>query len=724
MTKSIQTILLVISLLLIFHVIYSQDNNWTSVGPEGGYVEKVKTAPSEKNIIYCGMKDGSVFRSDRSGSNWALIGWFSEGISNLEVHPYDSKIIYLGTNTNLYITTNGGSVWQNTGWSGGGINSLTIDQVEPQKIYLSSFGNYGGIWKSENAGVNWTFLAFPDNLGMTFAICVDPISNNIIYAVSNSWKMYRSTNYGELWDIISEITGYPIDLAIDPSNTNILYLASSEGIFKSTDNGFSWYEKNNGDIDRDHPWTENVIIDPTNTNHIYRTNNHNWSTFISTNQGESWKAIDLPAGSLTISSDSIVLSGTRDGIYAWNKSSNTIGFSSEGLYGTTIKSIQVSSQFAPIIFAATEDQGIAKAYLYKFQEGLNDWQKYFWGSGISEIKVSPFNPQIIIGGFNDGISGLNMSSDGGDSWQIKSLDERVHAIEFSSNNPSVIFAGGLNGFHKSNDLGDGWTKIILPNNYHTIDHMSVGKNDSLIFLGLDRGIDWDRKRTLLSSTDSGETWYDYNISSNSVLIVPNFPNIILCGTSSTLFRSTDSGLTWYQINVVDESIYIHSIKCYKNKLIFIGTNQGVFYSNDAGLSWLKLGDDLLHNNVLDISFTEVPIPSIIIGTQGGGVYKKNIDCITNIDKEVLSNKSYELSNNYPNPFNASTIINYTIPNQSHVLIKIFDILCREIKILVNEIKSEGNYKLHIELNELPSSVYFVKMISGNFYETRKIILMK
>ena len=133
--KSFQTLLLVILCLLQFQVVNSQDNKWISLGPNGGYVKKIKTAPSANNTIYCGMRNGSVYRSDNSGSNWNLIGWFSEGVSNLEVHPFDSKIVYNGTYSSLYITTNGGSDWQNTGWNGGGIYSLTIDPVEPQNIY-------------------------------------------------------------------------------------------------------------------------------------------------------------------------------------------------------------------------------------------------------------------------------------------------------------------------------------------------------------------------------------------------------------------------------------------------------------------------------------------------------------------------------------------------------------------------------------------------------------
>ena len=720
---SIHFFLLIVTSLISNHLTFAQIG-WQSIGPTGGNVQKIKSAPSDNSIIYCGMRDGSVLKSINNGKDWEFVGWFNEGISNLDIHPFDSNILYLGTNLNLYVTTNGGSDWHNIGWNGGGINSLTIDPIEPQNIYLSSVGNFGGIWKSTDTGTSWVFLNFPDNSGMTIAIRVDPDLNNILYAVSNLWKMYKSINYGGSWDITSDITGLPRDLVIDPSNTNILYLASSEGIFKSTDSGFSWNKKNNGDIDINHPWTENVIIDPTNTDHIFRTNNHNWTTFVSYNQGDTWMATELTAGSLTFTSDNIVLSGTRDGIYALDKSSDSVYYRSEGLYGTTIKSIVVSSLSNPIIFAVTEDQGIGKAYIYKLQLGNNDWQKSFWGRGVSKIKVSPFDPQIIIGGFNDWDTGLNITTDSGESWQVKSTVGAINAVEFSNNNSSVIFAGGLISLYKSYNLGNNWTQIALPSNYHAIDQIHVGQNDSIIFLGLDRGIDWDRVRTLLSSTNGGDTWFDHNIPSKSVLINHNSPNIILCGTSSGLLRSSDSGLNWIQINVANQSVNIHSINCYNDKIIFLATNQGVFYSNDKGLSWLILDKDLLHNNVLDLSFTEIPIPTIIIGTQGGGVYKKNIDDLTSVDDLVNKNNYYKLSNNFPNPFNPSTKITYAIPQSSFIFLIVYDVLGNEIAKLVNEEKPAGNYEVEFDGTGLSSGIYFYRLQAGDYVETKKMVLIR
>ena len=98
--------------------------------------------------------------------------------------------------------------------------------------------------------------------------------------------------------------------------------------------------------------------------------------------------------------------------------------------------------------------------------------------------------------------------------------------------------------------------------------------------------------------------------------------------------------------------------------------------------------------------------------------------ITGIELERDKNISYSLSNNYPNPFNPSTKINYSIKNQSYVTLKVFDVLGREVKTLVNKEQSQGNYSIDFDAANLTSGVYFYRIQAGEFVDTKKMILMK
>ena len=100
----------------------------------------------------------------------------------------------------------------------------------------------------------------------------------------------------------------------------------------------------------------------------------------------------------------------------------------------------------------------------------------------------------------------------------------------------------------------------------------------------------------------------------------------------------------------------------------------------------------------------------------------------NILKENIENKSspdkFSLGQNYPNPFNPSTKITFAIPKQELVTIKVFDILGRQVKILMNEIKSPGYYEINFEAGRYPSGTYVYEIRAGDFVETKKMILLK
>lgn len=87
-------------------------------------------------------------------------------------------------------------------------------------------------------------------------------------------------------------------------------------------------------------------------------------------------------------------------------------------------------------------------------------------------------------------------------------------------------------------------------------------------------------------------------------------------------------------------------------------------------------------------------------------------------------KEYLLMQNHPNPFNPSTTLRYSIPAQSKVVIKVFDILGEEIETLVDEVKSVGTYELAWNAESLPSGIYFYQLKAGEFIETKKMVLMK
>ena len=85
---------------------------------------------------------------------------------------------------------------------------------------------------------------------------------------------------------------------------------------------------------------------------------------------------------------------------------------------------------------------------------------------------------------------------------------------------------------------------------------------------------------------------------------------------------------------------------------------------------------------------------------------------------------FSLNQNFPNPFNPSTSIRFQIASPGATTLKVYDILGRELKTLVNEFKSIGEYEIMFNATELPAGIYFYRLRSENFVETKKMILLK
>lgn len=152
-----------------------------------------------------------------------------------------------------------------------------------------------------------------------------------------------------------------------------------------------------------------------------------------------------------------------------------------------------------------------------------------------------------------------------------------------------------------------------------------------------------------------------------------------------------------------------------------GTGNFVFYDTifEPTSTFSIVGcKDLDRDNDIDIVLAEESGPSehsiyfndsIIVGTDNNYNNKLN---------------GFKLYNNYPNPFNPSTIIRYSLPTQKFISLKVCDILGNEIATLVDVEKPAGNYEIEFDASSLSGGIYFYELKSANFAETKKMILLK
>lgn len=128
--------------------------------------------------------------------------------------------------------------------------------------------------------------------------------------------------------------------------------------------------------------------------------------------------------------------------------------------------------------------------------------------------------------------------------------------------------------------------------------------------------------------------------------------------------------------------------------------------------------------VFNIVYTTITIPGY------GTIHQKNVHYNPNSTpigiQPIGSNvpKNYSLAQNYPNPFNPSTKIAFDIPRASFTRLTIFDILGREIASPVNEQLIPGHYEVNFEASSYPSGVYFYRLSTNEFVETKRMMIIK
>jgi hypothetical protein len=101
--------------------------------------------------------------------------------------------------------------------------------------------------------------------------------------------------------------------------------------------------------------------------------------------------------------------------------------------------------------------------------------------------------------------------------------------------------------------------------------------------------------------------------------------------------------------------------------------------------------------------------------------------LTPASAEQINNvvpQNFQLEQNYPNPFNPSTTIRYSIPEASFATVKVYDMLGNEVVTLVNEEQHAGEYEVEFDASHLSSGIYFYKLQTAYYVETKKMILMK
>jgi len=304
-------------------------------------------------------------------------------------------------------------------------------------------------------------------------------------------------------------------------------------------------------------------------------------------------------------------------------------------------------------------------------------------------------------------SGVFVSTNNGISWAQTSLNNK-HVLSLT-NIGENIFAGTVSGVYFSTNSGTSWTLTSLGNKQILAlttlgNNLYAGVAHEGIYMSTNMGINWEK------TSFPGDAWSFAKID-----------NILFAGGFyGGVFLSINEGTSWSQITLDGTTVYSMAAS---GSNVFAGTYQkGIFLSKNNGVDWNEINQGLPAG--ITVKAIQVKDGFVYAGTEQG-VYRRLMTEITgveNISSEVP--EKYSLHQNYPNPFNPSTIISYSIPTKSVVSLKIYDLLGKEITTLVNREHEAGVFQTKFDATELSSGIYFYKLNTNHYSETKKMTLIK
>lgn len=660
--------------LIAFCTCHNIHSQWIQTnGPYGGHVLGLGSSGSR---MYAGILYGGLYISTDLGQNWSSAPFTNPYIMCFASNATD---IYAGIafDSGVYRSTNFGQSWVQTGLNNEGILSLALKDT----IILAGTDGPGSVYISTNKGQNWTQTL--TNKAFISSLITD---NSYVFA-GTAFGVLISSNNGFNW-VQSNLEEFPI-LSLDSRDNFVFAGTYFNGIYVSTDYGGTWTQTplNNQEIDA-------LII---NGNNVYAGNSY--GVYVSTNNGQSWYLTSL--GNIfvnrLISIDNHIFAGTAGyGVYSSTNAGQNWSWMSGGMRGLIVKSFANGK-----LNNENYDIFVGAGGIHFSSDNGQNWVRSTFTNYGGSPSIAAEGDYIVAAG-----TGLYRSTNYGNSWTLI-LNSQYFSVESVALNANYSFLGVSDGIFKSSNLGENWYRVLTGPQVNTI---TIGAAN--VYAGTTSGV--------YISSNSGENWYQTTLNNNSVYSIGVNGTSIFAGTESNgIFLSTDNCESWAQTSFIN--LFVNSLAV-SDSGIFAGTDSsGVYFSSDFGQTWAEVNQGLGNHRVRGLKIAN---GFIFAGTEGSSVWKRPLSELIGI--RPLTNKvpsKYELFQNYPNPFNPQTKIKYDLPKEGFVILKIYDLIGKEI-YSTNEYKLPGTYEFTFDGSKYASGVYFYRIETRDFTAVKKMVLIK
>lgn len=675
-----------------------------------------------------------VYKTTDGGTTWNPTGLtfqLSSGdaslIRKVVINPANTNEMLACGVSGMYKSTNAGSTWVKQ------MDSLFWDMIQdpanPSVIYAASGwvknanDGYAGIYKSSNFGASWTML----NTGIPMQgtvqrikLAIAPSDNNYVYAlacddISGFYGIYKSTNAGTNWTYYSPTlnileagqgngTGgqgtYDLALLVDQTDKNKIY-TGGVNIWGSADGG--------------------ITFDPVS----------HWTTsYGATLHGDIHGIARQPvSGKIFAWSDGGVYSTTnlQTGSFSsppwptnWTKLNDNMQI-------TSFYRLSSSKNNLGRLVAGAQDNATI------YYDG-STWNTIFGGDGMDNY-LSPLNHQEVVGSSqygnfyyssNNGFSGTNSGSNPNGE-----ASEWVTPVVADYNNPGVLYIGNENVV-KSTDWGQSWNPLgSIYTNSTTQQNTEISAlavantNSNVIYAARRVRYELGLNGIVFRSTNGGvsftnitnnlpDTLYYTGIEASNT----NANEAVVCMAGFVngckVFKTTNGGGSWTNISYNLPNLPVNCIKYVPGSgQLMVATDIGIYVLNPSSTNWINYSLGLPNVIVSDIEFNSA-LNKIYVSTFGRGIWESNLTSVVGLkDKETyVQNIHFSV---YPS-INQGKFTVQVDDNNHHATIQILDVMGK--MIYTGTLKDKEN-TIQVQAT---SGSYYVKITQQDKMGVKKIII--